>query len=50
MKIYFAATAPGNEKTGNVVGSIKLKRRLLSYHLIKEKTLNCDVVFKNIDK
>lgn len=48
MKIYFAATAPGNEKKGNKIGKIFIKRRLLSFYLIKNKILYCDVVFKGI--
>jgi hypothetical protein len=48
MKIYMAATAPGNEFKGGRVGKIRLKRRLLSYHLISQKTLFCDLVFNNI--
>lgn len=46
MKIYLAATAPGNEFKGGRVGKIMLKRRLLSYHLISQKTLFCDKVFE----
>lgn len=47
MKIYLAASAPGNEtKIG--VGRTFIKRRLLSYYLIDKKILNCDLVFQNI--
>ena len=48
MKIYFAATAPGNEKKKNRVGRIFIRRRLLSYYLILTKKLECDKVFNEI--
>ena len=47
MKIYLAATAPGNE-SWRERGMLSIKRRLLSYHLIKFKTLECDKVFQII--
>lgn len=50
MKIYFAATAPGNETKKGKIGKLKVKRRLLSYYLIKNKILFCDVVFKRLLK
>jgi len=44
MKIYLAATAPGNEERE------KIKRRLLSYFLINNKVMECDKVFERIIK
>lgn len=48
MKIYLAATAPGNENEGGKVGHILIKERLLSYFLISKKKFECDKVFKYI--
>lgn len=45
MKIYLAATAPGNEHNGRMVGNVKVKNRLLSYYLIKYKKLETEKVF-----
>ena len=41
MKIYLAATAPGNEVQN-------IKNRLLSYYLISFKIMECDQVFQAI--
>ena len=41
MKIYLAATAPGNEYT-------YIQNRLLSYFLIQKKIMENDKVFKQI--
>lgn len=44
MKLYLAATAPGNEF--DVAGTcLQLPRRLLSYYLIKNKQFESDRVF-----
>ncbi len=50
MKIYFAAGAPGNEHPNNMVGMVSLPNRLLSYYLIKNKILECHIIFKRIKK
>ena len=50
MKIYFAAGAPGNEHPDNIVGTITLSNRLLSYYLIKNRILECHLIFKRIKK
>lgn len=50
MKIYFAATAPGNENENNCVGNIPIKKRLLSYYLIIYKKFDCNKVFQYIKK
>ncbi len=47
MKIYLAATAPGNERN-RVGGYIKLPRRLFSFYLIQQHKFECDTVFMNI--
>lgn len=44
MKIYLAATAPGNEE------NIKVRYRLLSYFLIQKKQLEAHKVFNKIKK
>lgn len=44
MKIYLASTAPGSEERLNI------EKRLLSYHLIVTKTLQCDKIFDNIKR
>jgi len=49
MKIYLAATAPGNE-TVRKKGMLKTPRRLLSYFLILHKMLECNKVFNVIKK
>lgn len=43
MKIYLAATAPGNEK-----GNIYIPRRLLSYYLLKNEMMENHKVFEQI--
>ena len=45
MKIYLAATAPGNETPEF---NDMFEHRLLSYYLIIKKTLECDKVFNLI--
>lgn len=47
MKIYLAATAPGNEQQR---GMLEIPRRLLSYFLIKFKIMENDKVFFNIKR
>ena len=49
MKIYLAATAPGNE-TEREGKMLMIQRRLLSFFLIKEKMMECDKVFQQICK
>lgn len=49
MKIYIAATAPGNE-SGRERGMLDTPRRLLSYFLIKMKPFEDDKVFATIVK
>jgi len=49
MKIYLAATAPGNEQQRER-GMLEIPRRLLSYFLIKYKMMENDKVFQNIAK
>jgi hypothetical protein len=49
MILYLAATAPGSEQKQKH-GMFILPNRLLSYFLIKEKKLECDVNFQNIKK
>lgn len=46
MKIYLAATAPGNERERNLPQLIRT--RLLSYFLIKEKMMENHEVFNRI--
>jgi hypothetical protein len=50
MKIYLAATAPGNEKNGKMVGKLPVKRRLLNYYLIINKKLESEKVFNFLKK
>ena len=47
MKIYLAATAPGNEsqREGEM---LSIPRRLLSYFLIRGGMMECNKVFKQI--
>lgn len=47
MKIYLAATAPGNEQC-HENGFLPLPRRLLSYYFITTKMMETDIVFQNI--
>ena len=49
MKIYLAATAPGNEQQRER-GMLDIPRRLLSYFLIKNKMMENDKVFYTIIK
>lgn len=49
MKIYLAASAPGNENMREF-GFITFPRRLLSYFLIKKNQFECNDIFKNIIK
>ena len=49
MKIYLAATAPGNEQQRKR-GMLELPRRLLSYFLIKHKMMEVDKVFESITR
>ena len=49
MKIYLAATAPGNEQQRES-GMLDIPRRLLSYFLIKHQMMENDKVFKVIIK
>jgi hypothetical protein len=49
MKIYIAATAPGNESCRER-GMLDTPRRLLSYFLIKMKPFEDDKVFATIVK
>ncbi len=47
MKIYLAATAPGNE-TWRERGMLDIPTRLLSYFLIINKTMEAHQVFRRI--
>ena len=47
MKIYLAATAPGNESIRKE-GMLYIYTRLLSYFLIKEKMFESHKIFKVI--
>lgn len=47
MKIYLAATAPGNEQHREH-GMFVIKHRLLSYFLIVHKQFEADKIFKAI--
>jgi len=47
MKIYLAATAPGNEDR-HKHGFLLLRRRLLSYYLIRKNLFESGTVFKKI--
>lgn len=49
MKIYIAATAPGNESCRER-GMLDVPVRLLSYFLIKTKAMENDKVFATIVK
>lgn len=47
MKIYLAASAPGNESVRER-GMLNVPQRLLSYFLIRYKMLECDKIFNAI--
>lgn len=47
MKIYLAATGPGNERQRER-GMLEIPKRLLSYYLIKAKAMENDEVFERI--
>ena len=47
MKIYLAATAPGNESQREG-GMLSIPRRLLSYFLVRDCIMENDKVFKQI--
>jgi len=49
MKIYLAATGPGNEQQRER-GMLDIPRRLLSYFLIKYQMMENDKVFEIIIK
>lgn len=49
MKIYLAATAPGNDSKRER-GVLSISKRLLSYFLIKHKILECHLIFNTIKK
>ncbi len=49
MKIYLAASAPGNE-TCRKRGMLDIENRLLSYFLIRYKVMECDKIFKIISE
>jgi hypothetical protein len=49
MKIYVAATAPGNE-TPCGVGSVALPRRLLSYYFIRTNLMFTQDAFNHIKR
>jgi riboflavin synthase len=49
MKIYLAATAPGNE-TCRERGMLDIPTRLLSYYLIMNQIMTNDKVFETITK
>ena len=48
MKIYLAASAPGNESLRER-GMLCIQKRLLSYFLIKNKIMECDKIFNIIE-
>ena len=47
MKIYLAASAPGNESQRER-GMLDIPRRLLSYYLILLKQMECDQILNTI--
>ena len=47
MKIYLAASAPGNESVRER-GMLDIDLRLLSYFLIRHKMMECDKIFNII--
>lgn len=49
MKLYLAATAPGNE-IKRAHGMLLIPTRLLSYYLIKTNGFDCGAVFTSIKK
>lgn len=49
MKIYLAASAPGNESVRKI-GFLPFPRRLLSYLLVKNNYFECKTIFINIIK
>lgn len=50
MKLYLSTTAPGNEDSGECIGKVKVKRRLLSYFLIVSNQLEMHKLWKNMKK